>query len=88
MTRSPLDVPCPACNVSAGCYCDGAEPYLERVAKAGEVDAEAARARAIQVDTVERCKAWLRARADGCVGAGDCLTLSRAADEMGLEVLP
>jgi hypothetical protein len=100
MTRSPLDVPCPACNVSAGRYCDGAEPCLERVAKAGEADAEAARVRAIQAETVRKCSEWLRQRAAECYAAvntygndesahmfrGDALI--GAADELSLEVLP
>ena len=85
--RSPLDVPRPACNVSAGRYCDGAEPCLERAAKAGEADAEAARVRAIQAETVERCKAWLRAQADDYIPPGN--HVARAlADELSLEVLP
>ena len=92
--RSPLDVPCPACNVSAGRYCDGAEPCPERVVKAGEADAEAARVRAIQAETVERCRVWLRARSAGVaiIGLhaldGVVIALEDAADELSLEVLP
>jgi hypothetical protein len=94
MTRSPLDVPCPACNVSAGRYCDGAEPCLERVAKAGEADAEAAGVRAIQAETVERCRVWLRAEADAMDQIPDTNNGARpdalrvTADELSLEVLP
>jgi hypothetical protein len=66
MTLS-TDLPCPNCAVSAGRYCDGAEPCNARVAAAAELDqereADAARMRARDERTVERVRAWLRARA-------------------------
>ena len=76
----PRDIECPTCGAGAGRYCNRQDGTLcwSRVEAWGEV---------VKAETVEAVKAWLRARADGCVGAGDCLTLSRAADELSLEVL-
>jgi hypothetical protein len=95
MTRA-TDLPCPNCGVSAGRYCDGAEPCHARVAAAAELDqereADAARMRARDEQTVERVRAWLRAQAvhvrETTYAADAVDALNDAADELSLDVLP